>query len=468
MPDNSVVDNAILTDGMIFHFETSGSQTDSTGNGNTGTLCSTSCTPPSLQADNGLFSSNTLYFNGDSAMSVSTSSHNTLGSSGNGNPTTAILFQADVSSNGPQYLYNAESTNGQEYYRIFLDSGGNINFEFDGGGNPTSCVSSGTDYRNGNWQHLAVVRDAASSCDVFVNGTSISPTETTGTSPTNIQINEIYVGAEDSNGSNGFEGYIDYLMHWDEEILTSSEITSLNNTKYGIGAHVIDFTISQIFINGTEKVQAYEQDYELDFHDEQGLTSFLSSFNVTSTLNQLTFDQEELVVIIEYESGLAFDLRIDDSTVSDPDTTFIQFPTPTNRFPGFFTYDTSSGNYDVRVSNTGTVGAWFSFGGIRGVFDDVDSDYAYASIPRYVNGTGDEFAFLITSPVELQDSVLLRPGTEMTIEFYPPTTHPSVDGDYGIAIPAGGNYNFYIYLSGYDEQGRTFFKTIDIGGASVT
>ena len=159
---------------------------------------------------------------------------------------------------------------------------------------------------------------------------------------------------------------------------------------------------------------------------------------------------------------------MDDSTLSDPDTTFVQFPEPSNRFPGFFTYDTSDGNYNVRVTNTGTVSAWFTFAGTGGVFDEVNSDLAYASIPRYVNGTGDEFSFLIQSPnVELQDTVLLRPDTEMNIEFYPPTTHPSVDGDYGTPIPVGGNYNFYIFLSGYDEQGRTFFKTIDIGGATV-
>ena len=58
---------------------------------------------------------------------------------------------------------------------------------------------------------------------------------------------------------------------------------------------------------------------------------------------------------------------------------------------------------------------------------------------------------------DTNDSVYLPPDKQMTIRFYAPTTHPSVNGQYGTAIPTGDNYNFYVYLSGYDEMGRTFF-----------
>ena len=65
-----------------------------------------------------------------------------------------------------------------------------------------------------------------------------------------------------------------------------------------------------------------------------------------------------------------------------------------------------------------------------------------------------------------QDSVYLSPGSYINVEFYPPSTHPS-STSLGTAITSGDQYIFSLYLSGYDEQGRTFFKTIDIGGAEV-
>ena len=63
------------------------------------------------------------------------------------------------------------------------------------------------------------------------------------------------------------------------------------------------------------------------------------------------------------------------------------------------------------------------------------------SIPEFVNGTTAEFAMSDTN-----DSVYLPPDKQMTIRFYAPTTHPSVNGQYGTSIPTGDNYNFYVYM----------------------
>ena len=56
----------------------------------------------------------------------------------------------------------------------------------------------------------------------------------------------IYIGARDNIGTNGFNGLIDDVIHWDNYALdegTDNEVTDLFNTNYGVDGHLLDFNI---------------------------------------------------------------------------------------------------------------------------------------------------------------------------------------------------------------------------------
>ena len=478
------VDNTVLTQGMIFHFEDS---SNPAGNGVTGTNCDgeisasipTSPNTPTWTSSSGVYSSGGYTFDGtDDYIEINTDVNcNTLDN--RPNSTVGWFYVDDDGVEGNQVIIRVEedAAGNQEFYEIvFNESGstGTLSFRFESyTGKTIDCSISSVSTNE--WHHFVAVRESdARTCNLYLDGGASSATDNDSSNPYNTQLavdlNWVIGANPDTRGSfaDFFDGQIDSIMHWDNYALTSAEALALNNTKYGDGATLVDYTIETVATSGSKTTIYSESNAELNFIDPlQDTTNFYSSGNLTSAMSQVSLTNERILFTINYVSGLGVDVRIDDTSLTNnPATSYVQIPTPSTSFPGYFAYDTNNdpnGDYEIRVSNTGTVGAFFSISGIRGVFDDTDTDYAYASIPEYVNGTTAEFAMSDTN-----DSVYLPPDKQMTIRFYAPTTHPSVNGQYGTAIPTGDNYNFYVYLSGYDEMGRTFFKTIDIGGTTVS
>lgn len=477
------VDTTVLTRGMIFHFE---DNSDPAGNGVTGINCDgeisadipTGGNAPSWSSSSGVYSSGGYTFDGtDDYIEINIdASCNELDN--RPNSTTGWFYVDDDGAEGNQVIIRVEEDAGnQEFYEVvFNESGstGTLSFRFESyNGKTIDCSINGVS--TDEWHHFAAVRESdARTCNLYLDGGASSATDNDSSNPYNTKLDvdpNWVIGANpDTRGSfeDFFDGQIDSIMHWDNYALTSSEALALNNTKYGVGATLVDYTIETVDTSGTKTEIFSESNAELNFIDPlQDTTNFYSSGNLTSTMSQVSLTNERILFTINYVSGLGVDVRIDDTALTDdPATSYVQIPLPSNTFPGYFSYDKNddpNGDYEIRVSNTGTVGAFFTISGIRGVFDDADTDYAYASIPEFVNGTTAEFAMSDTN-----DSVYLPPDKQMTIRFYAPTTHPSVDGQYGTEIPTGDNYNFYLYLSGYDEMGRTFFKTIDIGGTTVS
>jgi hypothetical protein len=470
------INNAILSNGMIFHFE---SNVDPMPNGVSGTSCDneiladipTGSSAPTWTSNAGVYSSGGYTFDGSNDyISVNVNANcNDIATSPN---TTAGWFYPD--STGPssrQVIFRVEESNpGSEFYEVVFDNTGNsriLKFRFDSTEGAQSIVQcASTALTLDTWHHFVAVRTAKDSCSLYVDGSLAQSTTVSGSTNPQVDINGNWAIGANPNTSGGqfsefFKGKIDSIMHWETVTLSSSEVTSLYNTKYGDGAHVVDFTIEKVDNSGQKSTLISQSGYNLKFLDPvQNSQNFAQTYNVTSTLNQVVLDNERLLFTMNFVSGLGVDLRIDDAGIIK--TSFVQIPYPSRGFPGYFSYVAGSGNYQILVSNTGTVGAFMTLSGIRGVFDQISDDTAYASIPQYVNGTGPEFKM-----VSDQDSIYLPPGKIITVEFYPPTTHPSVNGQYGTPIVPGGDYNFYIYLSGYDEKGNTFFKTIDVGGATV-
>ncbi len=469
------VDAGILTSGMIFHFEESNSVHD---NAVTGANClgidatlGTATFTPTYSATGGVYSSGGYTFSGGQYISVNLDS-NCNDFSNDPNTTAGWFYVDDGGSDGDQTIIRSESTNGNEFYEVsFAKSGstGSLEFTFDSNtqSKPVSCIISGVS--TDTWHHFVAVREDANNCTLYLNGGASTDTGSDQSNPYNNHLvtNDIWmIGVDpDTDGSltDYFEGKIDSIMHWDSDALTSGEVTALYNTKYGVGAHVVDFKIERTDSTGVQTPALITQsNYELKFLDPlQDITNYIHAYNITSSLPQTVLTNERLLFTIDFVSGLPFGLRIDDETLSNPTTSYVQLPIPDSSFPGYFQYDISDGNYIVKVSNTGTTGAFLTVGGVRGIFDDATSDVAYASVVQYINGTTSSFEMLAS-----QDSVYMYPGSYINIEFYPPTTHPS-STSLGTAITSGDQYIFSLYLSGYDERGRTFFKTIDIGGAEV-
>ena len=478
------VDTTVLTQGVIFHFE---DESNPAGNGVTGANCDgeiSATTPsspntPSWDSSSGVYSSGGYEFDGTNDYIEINSDANCNELDNRPNSTTGWFYVDDDGTEGNQVIIRVEEdvAANQEYYEVvFNESGstGTLSFRYESySGKTIDCSISGVS--TDEWHHFAAVRESdARTCSLYLDGGASSDTYTDSSNPYNTQLDidpNWVIGANpDTRGSfeDFFDGRIDSIMHWDNYALTSGEALTMNNTKYGDGATLVDYTIETVNTSGTKTEIFSESNAELNFIDPlQDTSDFYSSGNLTSAMSALSLTNERILFTINYVSGLGVDVRIDDTNLtSDPATSYVQIPVPDSSFPGYFAYDTTddpNGDYEIRVSNTGTVGAFFSISGIRGVFDDVDTDYAYASIPEFVNGTTAEFAMSDTN-----DSVYLPPDKQMTIRFYAPTTHPSVNGQYGTSIPTGDNYNFYVYLSGYDEMGRTFFKTIDIGGTTVS
>ncbi len=470
----SSVSSAILSNGFIFHFE---KNTDPVPNGVSGATCDNevsadipSGTPaPTWSTNGGVYSSGGYTFDGiDDYISVNVDTNcNDIAAAPN---TTAGWFYPDsTGTTSRQVILRTEASNGNEFYEVVFDNTGDskiLKFRFQPlSGQTVQCASSALAYDT--WHHFVAVRSSKETCSLYVDGALAQTFTLSGSVNPQVDINGVLeIGANPStNGARSeyFKGKIDSLMHWETVALSLSEAQALYNTKYGVGATVVNYTIEKVNSSGLKTTLISQPNYNLKFLDPlQNSANFILTYNVTSTLPQVDLNNERLLFTINFVSGLGSNVRIDDSTLSNPKSSQVQIPYPSAGFPGYFSYTVGSGNYQVSVSNTGSIGAFLPISGIRGVFDDTSGDLAYGSIPKYVNGTTTEFEMKAD-----QDSVYLPPGKKITITFYAPTTHPSVNGQYGAPIQGGKPYNYYIFLSGYDEIGKTFFKTIDVGGATV-
>lgn len=479
-PLDSSINTSVLTNGMIFHF---GTNTDPFPNASTGTVCDneisadipTNPNSPTWSSNGGVYSSGGYFFDGTNDY-ISIGINSACNYLSNNPNSSAGWFNVDsTASNDRHVILRVEENDNAnaEFYEIVYDktseSSGTLYFQFSSRANKViTCDITGVS--TDTWHHFVAVREDSQNCTLYLNGDSTIDTGQNTSTPNNtiLTINGNWlIGANPHTQANQiseyFDGKIDSIIHWDNHAITSSEALALYNTKYGNGAHVVDYTIEIVDISGQKTLLYSQSNIDMSFIDPlQDTSNFYASGNLTSPLAQLDLVNERLLFTINFVGGLGMDVRIDDPNLSSPSTSFVQLPMPSTTFPGYFSYDSSSGNYIVKIANTGTVGAFFTISGIRGIFDSTIDDMAYGSIPQYVNGTGTEFALTDTN-----DSVYLPPGKNMNVEFYPPTTHPSVAGDYGTPITPGDDYNFYIFLSGYDGMGRTFFKTIDVGGATV-
>ena len=381
--------------------------------------------------------------------------------------TTSAWFNAhSTGPNSTQTIYFSDSNNGQKSYQIFLNSIGDLVFQIDSGSVVETCTSSG-DYRDDSWHHFVAIMPGDDDCTLYVDGSFIQ--SNTNPSPSNLVVDGFaYVGASDGSGSNGFNGMIDDLIHWDTYALdeTTQEVTDLFNTNYGTGAHLMNYDIKIVDEFGGDlglanKTITQTVNFPIPYFSDFGeysnpLSDIWGQFNLTAITNdtRVIGPSERLMMNITMSpktlGNLNLKMIIDDTdVVSGLGNSFLQIPSPDVGLPGYGTYD-NSGIGTISVFNPGPTDVWITYES-RVVFEDEITGTPYASfiISADSNAVNND-----------QDSPIIEASTTSILEFDIPRAQP---GNVSSQLIPEGRYKMFVFLDGYDSAGQVFFQTTPIG-----
>ena len=446
---------------------------------------------PDWQAGTGPHGSGSYYYDGVSMChrsinNISTGNGNFPGSTDN---TSSLWFRTDgvglVSSEQMLAFWGGSAYPSNDYYKISLgqDGTGRVLFEYNlnNGGTHTSTCRSVNEYDDGNWYNVIAVRTGLNDgCDLYITDINGADAETSVTSSPNWGSSSMdsngkwYVGSAQETG-NYFKGWIDDVMHWNDDALSSSEADDLSLTNYGNKAHQLDVNLDLTDENGVFVSNLYAGPATaIAFQDpkNQGGTidSAYTMFNVTMSLPQtivlplqrLNFSMAFVPSTSTWEA-LELDMKIDDTGFTTPHPSYIQIPMPNNPFSSYIVYDNND-QLELFVNNIGDDGIFFIYSGTRISFDGVGG--SYASLIRYVNGTTASYQVDIDS-----DSIYIPTGESAHLYFFSgPTNHPcqaaGTSCQNANIIPAG-DYRVAAWINGYSDQGETFGRSVVLGNVIV-
>ena len=388
--------------------------------------------------------------------------------------TTTGWFRAH--SSGPtstQMIFYGASGIGGDTYQIFLDASGNLVFSVNAGnaGQIATCTSA-INYKDDAWHHFVAIMPNDNACALYVDGILRSSQDQLGTS--SIILTEIYVGASTNTGTNGFNGYIDDIIHWDDYALDQvgqQEVTDLYNTNYGSSAHLLNFDIRIVDKFGNDlglanKTITQSLNVPIKFSSDFGeydlpISDIWGEFNFTAITNETRVieDEQRLMMNLTYSpkslGNLNLKMIIDDSdVVSGSGNSFLEIPFPDKNIPGFASYDNSSPGI-ISIFNPGPKDTWINYQS-RVVFTDEITEVPYAAFITGSNGQN-------ISPI--QDSPPIFKETTTIFDFDRPRSQP---GNTSSTLIPEGRYRMYVYLNGYDSTGQIFFQTNFIGVVRVT
>jgi len=303
-----------------------------------------------------------------------------------------------VSGNGIVFIVKDDSGGTNQNHRTaehFLNSPPILTVTWDNGGatgklqfevskstdgNDVSTCLSSSEYDDGAWHHVVAVNNVfEDKCELYITSISGADEEYVFDDPdhgsNSVDVDgKWYVGASDA-GTSHFKGWIDDVMHWDNQNLPSSQANDLSHTNYGTGAHQLnvnlDLTdsnanlISNLY-NGPITAIPFQDSKELGLLD----TAF-TLYNVSMTLPQtvvaplqrLNFSMAFNPSTTNWEA-LELDLKIDDTGFNDPYPTYMQIPMPNNPFPSYIVYDPDD-EMELYVNNVGDDGIYFTYSGTR-------------------------------------------------------------------------------------------------------
>jgi len=151
-----------------------------------------------------------------------------------------------TASNNAQTIFSREQSGGGGFEVALGDgdaaSKGHVIFTFtDVGGDKVVCESSGTDYLDEEWHHfVGVFKEPVEDCELWVDGVSKATDSNGAVGHEHADTNPIYIGMR-SGSTNGFTGYIDDIMMWNNYELTSSDVTALFGYSFGADATKMNF-----------------------------------------------------------------------------------------------------------------------------------------------------------------------------------------------------------------------------------
>ena len=462
MPE-SLMHTGSNSETMSYHFESDlDSPIDSTGN----TIMTLGTSPNRPQWDGTAHHGAGAYeFSGNQYASILINNNNDLDDSP---ATTAGWFYAY--STGPasnQMIYFGDTNNGQKSYQIFLNQNGYLVFQLDTGSTIATCTST-VNYKDDSWHHFVAIMPGDNDCDLYVDGL-LRDSDTNGGNSSIVLQGSIFVGASDASGTNGFNGLIDDLIHWDDYGLIESaeqEVTDLFNTNYGTSSHLLDFDLRIVDEFGTDlglsnktisQTLSFPFPYASDFGEYSApIADIWGQFNFTAitTEERVVGLGERLMINMTYVpksvGNLNMKMIIDDvGVVSGLGSSFLQTPNPDRAFSGYATYDNSAKG-EISIFNPSPRDNWIKYQS-RVVFEDELTGTPYAS---FIIGSGS------ASLGPNQDSPVILSGTTGTFEFEKPRSQP---GNTSSDLIPEGRYRMYVFLDGYDSAGQIFLQTSLVG-----
>ena len=396
---------------------------------------------------------------------------------------------------------------------------GKIVFRFEdeeGTGGETKCITDDR-YDNNNWQLITVIRTGGSTthdtdCEIWINATDTEATVSPDGGDFDLDTQKYTGLGNTEKGKDGMETSTQELnadiamwIHWNDAELTGPEIEDLYYTNYGENGTRINMTVS-IYDDTYSTLRETVLDVNnaiLPFHDvsknslnaDTGTWTMNPLFSDTSNLAKFKYSQanvsgttlsnstlitgDRLTLEIDVdadEHNLPINLWIDDfdlvgATVPEMNS-FLQTPNTNPAWPTFNTV-TSEAETTLVIFNDGPDGMWFVFSGTRFLVSTIDGLTSYGAMPIET----DAIEYL-TTQWNLRsdiDGPYIPDQGEVELTFTklcsPATTNKDVlDGTAGYTactnIPAG-DYLGFVFLSGYDEAGQNFIKTIQLGNIHV-
>ena len=450
---------------MSYHFESDlDSPLDSTGN--TIMTLGTSTNRPQWNST-GHHGAGAYEFSGNQYASILTNNDNDLDDSPASTSGWFYAYGSGPASN--QMIYFGDTNNGQKSYQIFLNQNGYLVFQLDTGSTITTCIST-VNYKDDLWHHFVAVMPGDNDCDLYVDG-FLEDFNTNGGGSTIALQGSIFIGASDASGTDGFNGLIDDIIHWDDYELVESgelEVTDLFKTNYGTNSHLMDFDLRIVDDLGNDlglsnktisQTLSFPIPYTSDFGEYSApLNDIWGQFNFTAiTIEERVVGLgERLMINMTYVpksvGNLNMKMVIDDlDVVSGLGSSFLQTPDPDRAFSGYSTYDNSAKG-EISIFNSTPKDNWIKYQS-RVIFENELTGTPYAS---FVTGSGSE------SLGPNKDSPVIPSGTTGTFEFDVPRSQPGSTSNSSEIIPEG-RYRMYVFLDGYDSSGQIFLQTSLVG-----
>jgi len=277
------------------------------------------------------------------------------------------------------------------------------------------------------------------------------------------------------------------LMHWNDRMLSLSEIQDIYNVDYGPdgeavtldllfeitdddgntipagqGGTMYDGTATFPYADLSEDAEIEDKRIDLSLDNDDYDKYSFSNFTLYTSANTTFAEGERFKFTASWagnDGDLPFHFRFDDAdsqfTVWE-DSSYLQTPPAIPDWPTFTSFDRTE-DVQYLAQNSGPDGAYFTYQGTRLLVTSTDGTESWAGVVKTVNGVA------VSAD---QDSEYIPDQGLAEITFSPVSDPPQISPSDGEIVPVG-QYNAAVFLSGYDDEGEVFSRTINIGTVNI-